>query len=166
MKHLAVLMTIVFLLGLTQNNMLQNNRVIWKAGIIESSECKDYGQHGDYQAEMQMCKEFSVVKEVSKLPINVGMNFGIEYEVVPSLGVTCFEETRVLTHPPMTQPDGKITTNYSRSYKVGNCPEGLPFGPDMFSWFIEHEWESVKGQWQFKVLVNGKPAISKTFTTY
>jgi hypothetical protein len=94
------------------------------------------------------------------------MSFGVEYEVIPATNLKCFEETRILVHPPMTQPDGKVTTNYSRSYKVGNCPEGIPLGADMFSWFIEHEWEAVKGQWKFQVLVDGEPAINKTFTTY
>ncbi len=66
----------------------------------------------------------------------------------------------------MTQPDGEVTTDYSRTYQVGNCPDGVPVGVDMFSWFIEHEWEAVKGQWQFKVLVEGEQVINKTFTAY
>lgn len=166
MKLLVGLISVVFLVGLTNSNLHHNMQIAWKAGIIEQSDCIDAGQHGDHQAEIQTCNEFKVVKEVSELPISVGISFGIEYAVVPPNEDTCFQETRVLVHPPMTQPDGKVTTNYSRSYKVGNCPGGIPVGVDMFSWFIEHEWEAAKGQWQFKVLVEGEPVINKTFTTY
>lgn len=166
MKLLIVFISVSFLVGFTSRNLHQDMQVEWKAGIFESSDCINDGQHGGYQAEMQICNEYNLVKDASEVPIHVGVNFGLEYVVVPQISGSCFEETRVLIHPPITQPDGTITTHYSRSYKVGNCPEGIPVGPDMFTWFIEHEWEAVKGEWVFKVLVEGEQVISKKFTTY
>mgnify|MGYP000482803266 CR=1 FL=1 len=97
MKLLVVLMSVVFLMGLTNSNLHQSIQIAWKAGIFEASDCIDDGQHGDHQAEIQTCNDFKIVKEVSELPIKVGMSFGVEYAVVPPSEDTCFQETRVLS---------------------------------------------------------------------
>ena len=166
MKLLTALLSVLLIVGCTNDSLHQNTMITWKSGIFESFECSNSGKYSGHQAELQVCKESKLVNEDSEFPIKTGMSFGLEYLIVPEKSEKCFEETRSLVHPPMHQPDGSITTHYSRSYKVGDCPEAVPTGRDIFTWFIEHEWEAVKGEWDFKVLINGKPVISKTFTTY
>ena len=149
-----------------QEKPLPSMQIAWRGGIFKDIGCVDKGQHGDHHAHRRECSEFKMIEEVSELPIKVGLSFGIEYLVLPSSIDACYEETRVLTHPPMRQPDGKVTTEYSRSYKVGDCPDAVPLGVSNFTWFIEYAWEAVVGEWEFKVLVDGKPVISTTFVTY
>lgn len=166
MKYLVIIISLFFLTGLTSQVTDKGISVAWKAGIFEPYDCQREAAHGNHQADRYVCGDYRLVNETDQIPMQVGVNFGYDYQIeIPSL-TGCYTETRVLEHPRMTQPDGQVTTNYSRSYQVGNCPGGLAPGIDTFSWHIEKDWEAVKGDWVFKILVNGSQVISKKFTAY
>lgn len=168
MKLIFFTIFVVCLSSCATNNKLTDTQpqVVWKAGLFEVGGCEDIEIHGDYMSARRNCETFALVDETSSVKIELGINFGIEYLITPRPGVSCFKETRILEHPPILQPNGKITTSYSRNYWVGDCPDAVPFGSDMFTWNIGEDWEAVTGKWIFKVLFDEHVVAYKEFHAY
>ena len=107
MKVLIAFLSLVLLTGFTSEISSQGINVVWKAGIFESYDCEREAIYGNHQADKYVCDDFRLVKETAKIPMTVGIVFGFDYQIdVPNL-TSCYTETRVLEHPPITQPDGK-----------------------------------------------------------
>lgn len=140
--------------------------ITYKAGIFESSGCIDQGIHGEHQVSRSSCEVINLVEETNKVKMRIGLTFGIDYWLATPQLKECYIETRVLEHPPMRQPNGTITTHYTRSYEVGRCVGDPEIVNSAFTWHIEKDWESVKGAWVFKVLIDDKLVIEQKFNAY
>jgi hypothetical protein len=170
MKILVVILLFSFVVGCSHYTVRDDIEIHSRAGIVEAIGCESEGIHDDHLTERQSCDDQRVVIEASKIKMKLGLDFGVEYLITPKSNISCLEETRVLEHPPMTQPDGKVTTFYSRSYRVGNCSnpddDTMTFGRDVFSWNIAEDWEAVTGVWVFKILLDNELVSRTEFTLY
>ena len=96
-----------------------------------------------------------------KIPCNVGESFGfrLRFKNLPVNRAYVLRE--VTTHPPITQPDGKVLTEsvVETTIHPGKAPDGL------WLWHFQDEFrnELVPGKWTHTVYVDGAEIASMTF---
>lgn len=153
---------------LSSSGVLDEHSVLvaHKVGIFESFDCKKIEFSGEHEAKRETCKEKFIVSETDEVKMIIGVDFGIEYSVSFSEEIECYTETRILNHPPIKQPSGKVTTKYVRSYKAGMCNNDPREWTDAFSWTIGDEWEIVKGDYEFVILFDGLPVVKQKIKAY
>lgn len=134
-----------------------------RVGSFQSNGCTFMEQVGDHQSLRSECTEFLLVDRNRIIDIGVGKHFGIDYVILNLGSKRCSTVSHTLYHPPMNQPNGLQTTKYERSFDVGECAEVKGNFKEAFIWYIEKDWEAVKGDWIFKVSIDGVELVSEKF---
>ena len=161
MKNIILLYTMVLLSACIQKPFLQNERAFYKAGLVSSFDCEKEEVTDNHPIERESCGKIHVYKELDKVKLFLGENFGVEYWIKGLDNKDCYVVTHYLEHPKMVTPSGDIRHAYKRDMNVGKCNDDDGEYDDVFSWYIGEEWEAVAGTWKFEILLDGKILISK-----
>lgn len=95
-----------------------------------------------------------------RVPLVLGLSFGFTYDF-PSF-VTPQKMLWQVEHPPMTTPDGRISTGYQEERNIDISAGKL----DVRVYTFDHPYEMVEGRWVFRYLYQGQLVLEQSFTTY
>lgn len=104
------------------------------------------------------------LEETNKIPIKKDAHMSLQYRIwnIP-INKHYVKLRRVLIHPPMTLPDGSVTTG--SDYKItGKVSAGQVIAYTGYG--LNEEYEMIEGDWTFQIWYQDKKVIEKTFTTY
>ena len=163
MKVLVVILLSLFLASCSFLAQQDEKNVQYKYGYVGFSGCEKLRHADGYPIKRGECEEIKVINETESIQMNLGVVFGIDYMIFDLDDSDCYTITHKLTHPEMTTPKGK-RSSYFRNRKAGKCIGEVGSSSGVFSWYIEAEWEAIKGNWEFEILLDGKPVIKKIIT--
>lgn len=104
---------------------------------------------------------YSFTELATSIDAQVGNVFGMEYSAsVPNGASSVIEHKIIFPEPGLTNTKTGITQKYTSNiqYALSNQDK------NMFFYRFDEEWEVVKGQWIFQVVVDGELSLQKTFT--
>lgn len=96
----------------------------------------------------------------SRVPLIRGLSFGFFYDF-PTLNGD-YKMLWQVEHPPITTPDGRVSTGYQEERNVYVSP-GIP---DIRVYTFDHPYEMVEGRWVFRYFYQGQQVLEQSFTTY
>jgi hypothetical protein len=104
------------------------------------------------------------VKSTERIPLIKGAQMYLQYRIWPLPDrPRSVELRRVLKHPEMTLPDGRVSTG--SDYKIkGKISSNQAIGYTGYG--LDEEYELVEGDWVFELWYQDKKLINQTFTTY
>ena len=109
--------------------------------------------------------EFS--ETTDRIPMVKDTYFAYRYRVLDLPKVEAkkpaVELRKVLIHPPMTLPDGSISTGWDRIFK-GRTSSGQVIAFDGYA--FNEEYELVEGEWTFQIWYRDEMMVEQKFTTY
>ena len=109
--------------------------------------------------------EFS--ETTDRIPMVKDTYFAYRYRVLDLPKVEAkkpaVELRKVLIHPPMTLPDGSISTGWDRVFK-GRTSSGQVIAFDGYA--FNEEYELVEGEWTFQIWYRDEMMVEQKFTTY
>lgn len=104
------------------------------------------------------------VKTTSRIPLIKGAQMYLQYRLWPFPNQPGYVTLRrVLKHPPMTLPDGRVTTgsDFEVKRKVSSNHVIVYTG-----YGFDEDYELVEGEWVFQIWYGEKKLIEQKFTTY
>ena len=106
---------------------------------------------------------YSFTELATSIDAQVGNVFGMEYSASISNGASSVIEHKIIfPEPGLTNPKTGITQKYTSNIQNALSNQDK----NMFFYRFDEEWEVVKGQWIFQVVVDGELSLQKTFTVY
>ena len=107
----------------------------------------------------------AITPQTNRIPAKAGVAFGMVYEIS---GLTAkdgeeVEIVKVVTHPPMTKPDGSVSKGFIFLEKVP-VKAGRAWAFTGYS--LDHNYELVTGDWTFEMRYARKPVVKQTFSLY
>ena len=100
-----------------------------------------------------------------KIPAKDGVYWGYRATVFNASTDKPVEISMVITHPLITSPDGKSSTE-DKSYVSTLNPTQTVELQNMWFFIDSCPYEFVPGTWTLKVLADGKPVAVKSFEVY
>ena len=131
-------------------------RIIRSGGLVDSPNSSTGKAHSRPVIQL--------VEQTNRIPLVKDAHMSFQYRIwnLPERPVY-IDLRRVLIHPPMTLPDGTISTGSDYRIKgyvsVGQVIAYTGYG-------LNEDYEMVEGDWIFQIWHEGKMLIEKTFTTY
>lgn len=105
-----------------------------------------------------------IVQQTDRIPMTLNTYFAYQYRIsnLPDKLLRA-QFRRVLTHPPMTLPDGTITTG--SVYMIpGKVQRNEVFGNDGYA--LTEAYELVEGKWTFQIWYDGVMMTEQNFTVF
>ncbi len=105
-----------------------------------------------------------LVKQTERVPIESGRLFGFRFRfsgMNRNVGVMPLE--LIVEHPPMTKPDGTVSTGYRYFLQL---PMKNGVVEDKTGYRLNEVYEQVEGEWRFIYRFMNKPILEQRFTTY
>ena len=105
-----------------------------------------------------------LVKSTERIPLIKGVQMHLQYRIWPLPDQPAYVELRrILKHPPMTLPDGSITSGSDYIIKakvsVNQIIAYTGYG-------LDEDYEMVEGNWIFEIWHQDNKLIEQQFTTY
>ena len=108
-----------------------------------------------------------LIETTDRVPMVKDTYFAYRYRVLDLPKVEAkkpaVELRKVLIHPPMTLPDGSISTGWDRVFK-GRTSSGQVIAFDGYA--FNEEYELVEGDWTFQIWFRDEMMLEQKFTTY
>ena len=106
-------------------------------------------------------------EKTTRIPLTKGLFFAYRYRVYDMYKEDAKRPVaqlrRVLIHPPMTLPDGSISTGSDRIVKERtSASQVIAF----HGYGFHEDYEMVEGEWTFQVWYRDKMMVEQKFTTY
>ncbi len=105
-----------------------------------------------------------LVEQTDRIPIAPGRLFGFRFRfsgMNRNVGVMPLE--LVVEHPPMTKPDGTVSTGYRYFLELA-MKDGVV--EDKTGYRLNEVYEQVEGEWRFVYRFMNKPILEQRFITY
>jgi len=105
-----------------------------------------------------------LVEQTNRIPIEKDAHMSFQYRIwnIPD-DKYLVKLRRVLTHPPMTLPDGTVSTGsdymINGKVRVGQVIAYTGYG-------LNEDYEMIEGDWTFQIWYEGKKMVEQTFTSY
>lgn len=138
-------------------------KVKYAYGQFETKGCEKVDVADGYPIPHAGCDFPDDIQKTTKLKAVAGANFGVLYQIEGLEKDKCYTVTHHLSHPMMTLPDGSQRDVYQRHFKIGSCVRDSYRYMGFFSWELEEPWEAEKGEWVFKIRVDGNTLIEQPF---
>jgi hypothetical protein len=103
-----------------------------------------------------------LVELTDRIPIEKGRLFGFRFRVTGIDTQESVEVREVVTHPPMTKPDGTVSTQYETTVGLN---VRLGEVSDYAGYRLDHGYELVEGEWKFEFWLGDKKLLEQKFTT-
>ncbi len=105
-----------------------------------------------------------LVKVTDKIPLIKDAHMSLQYRIWNLPETPAYIKLkRVLKHPPMTLPDGTVSTG-SEYMITGHVSIGQVIAYTGYG--LNEEYEMLEGDWNFQIWYQGKKLIDHHFTTY
>ncbi len=105
-----------------------------------------------------------LVRTTDRIPLIKGVQMYLQYRIWPLPAQTGYADLRrVLKHPPMTLPDGSVSTGSDYMIK-GKVSANQAIGYTGYG--LDEDYELVEGDWIFEIWYQDKKLIDQKFTTY
>jgi hypothetical protein len=96
----------------------------------------------------------------TKVPLVQGLSFGLKFSIpLPEGRYTMLWQVE---HPPMTTPDGRVSSGYQEDREIYVVPELY----DIKVYTFDHPYEMVEGRWVFRYIYQGQTVLEQAFTAY
>jgi len=102
-------------------------------------------------------------RETNRIPLIKDKYIAYQYRLSNLPGKGRIKLRRVLKHPPMTLPDGKITTG-SDFIITKKLERGEVFAYDAYA--FNEPYEMVEGEWTFQIWFKDDLLVEQKFVTY
>ena len=104
------------------------------------------------------------INSVQRIPLIRGAQMYLQYRIWPLPERPAYVDLRrVLKHPKMTLPDGRVTTGSDFMIKARNSVnQAIGFT----GYGLDEEYELVAGEWVFEIWYKDRKMIEQTFITY
>jgi len=104
------------------------------------------------------------INNVQRIPLIRGAQMYLQYRIWPLPERPAYVDLRrVLKHPEMTLPDGRLTMGSDFMIKARNSVnQAIGFT----GYGLDEEYELVEGEWIFEIWYNDKKMIEQKFITY
>ncbi len=104
------------------------------------------------------------INNVQRIPLIRGAQMYLQYRIWPLPERPAYVDLRrVLKHPEMALPDGRITTGSDFMIKTRNSVnQAIGFT----GYGLDEEYELVAGEWVFEIWYNDRKMVEQTFITY
>ena len=105
-----------------------------------------------------------LVKQTDRIPLVKNAHMSFQYRIwgLPERPVY-IDLRRVLIHPPMTLPDGTVSTGSDYNIK-GHVSIGQVIAYTGYG--LNEDYEMVEGDWLFQIWFGDALLVEQTFTTY
>lgn len=104
------------------------------------------------------------IKSTERIPLIKGAQMYLQYRFWPLPDQPAYVDLRrVLRHPEMTLPDGKVSTGSDYSVK-GKVSANQVIGYTGYG--LDEDYELVEGDWVFQIWYQDNKLIEQRFTTY
>lgn len=100
------------------------------------------------------------IKPTRRIPIVPNLSFGFSFSVPLPDGK--YPVVWQVEHPPMTRPDGVVSTGYQEPRTL----HVLKGYQDSKTYGFDQPYEMVEGHWVFRYLYQGKVLLEQSFDTY
>lgn len=109
--------------------------------------------------------QLSLQTKTNRIPAKLGLAFGITYEVSVSNGASpeTIEVLKVVSHPPMTKPDGQVARGFTIRETLP-AKNGKAIAQTGYS--FDHAYELVPGTWTIEVRHEGKTLVKQVFKVF
>lgn len=105
-----------------------------------------------------------MIKTAQRIPLIKGAQMYLQYRIWPLPARPAYADfRRVLKHPPMTLPNGKVSTGSDFMIKVRNSANQA-IGYTGYG--LDEDYELVEGDWIFEIWYKDRKMIEQKFTTY
>lgn len=104
--------------------------------------------------------EVAMLQLGTRVPLVRQLTFGFKFHIPQLKGQ--YRMLWQVEHPPMTTPDGRVSTGYQEERDVFVDP----FYYDMKVYQFDHPYEMVEGRWVFRYIYQGRTVLEQAFTTY
>lgn len=105
-----------------------------------------------------------LVRTTDRIPLIKGGQMYLQYRIWPLPAQTAYADLRrVLKHPPMTLPDGSVSTGSDYMIK-GKVSSSQAIGYTGYG--LDEDYELVEGDWIFEIWYQDRKMVDQTFTTY
>ncbi len=164
MKNIIVIL-ILFVSGCAQ---LKPKDLPLSGEIISSGIYEPYGEHtylNTPDSTMRYSSEydgFRLISSNQEITAVEGITLGIEYRLRGKPNKN-YKVELLIEHPPMTRPDGTISTRSLIPLSVTMDENGYDRNFIMYS--ITEPYEKVSGDWAFKLLSSHNMILSKIIVT-
>ena len=104
-----------------------------------------------------------IITQTNRIPAKIGSCFGLTFEVsnLATTNGALIDIVKVVTHPPMTRPDGTVSKGFTFVEKAvvenGRATNWSGYG-------FDHPYELVPGLWLFEMRFEGKALVKQQFT--
>ena len=105
-----------------------------------------------------------LLKTTSQIPLGKGRLFGFKFHISglrEAANVLPLE--LIVKHPPMTKPDGTVSTGYSYTMDLKLTKGEIT---DNTGYQLNEKYEMVEGDWLFEFRLLNKSILQKKFHTY
>jgi hypothetical protein len=105
-----------------------------------------------------------LMEQTTRIPIEKGRLFGFRFKisgVTRKIGALPLE--LIVKHPPMTKPDGTVSTGYRYPVNLDLNDGGVV---DQTGYRMDHDYELVEGEWVFQYRFLTTTFMEQRFTTY
>lgn len=104
------------------------------------------------------------INNVQRIPLIRGAQMYLQYRIWPLPERPAYVDLRrVLKHPEMTLPDGRVTTGSDFMIKARNSVnQAIGFT----GYGLDEEYELVEGEWFFEIWYNDRKMLEQKFITY
>ena len=104
--------------------------------------------------------EVATLQLGTRVPLVRKLTFGFKFHIPQLKGQ--YRMLWQVEHPPMTTPDGRVSTGYQEERDVFVDPRYF----DMKVYQFDHPYEMVEGRWVFRYIYQGRIVLEQAFTTY
>ena len=173
MRPAFAMILVLVLTGCAQHSRIQDSAVdvdapvgkVTKAGLFEVIRSGGLVNSSRSSTGKAISKPvIQLVERTDRIPLVKDAHMSMQYRIwnLPDRPAY-IDLRRVLIHPPMTLPDGTISTGSDYMIKgrvsVGQVIAYTGYG-------LNEEYEMVEGDWTFQIWFEGKKLIEQTFITY
>jgi hypothetical protein len=181
MKHGLIALTLIALASCNQNSESSLTSAEKKSVLPSLPEGKIF-EYGIYRAQRKGRVRNDLSTNTGKIISKPVLTLSQQTRKIPLLKDTFFayryrllnlprdevkkptvELRKVLIHPPMTLPDGSISTGWDRIFR-GRTSIGQVIAFDGYA--FNEDYELVEGDWIFQIWFRDKKLTEQIFTTY
>jgi len=179
MKHLIPVLLLLALCGCDKDSAQSQNASAKKMAYLDKPLKGIVSQHGLYKlvrsggivndpststGKAVSSPVIQQVKSTQRIPLVKGAQMYLQYRIWSFPDTPAFVDLRrTLKHPPMTLPDGTVSTGSDYTMK-GRVSVNQVVGYTGYG--LDEEYELVEGDWVFEIWFDDKKIIEQKFTTY
>lgn len=160
-RSLVLLLALTFgLVGCSQ----EPSAMIVSHGIYDAQIFTKSDLPRKISVEVDYIDKVQLKETTTRIPCRAGVNFGIEVEIYNPSPFSQVHAVAIMTHPPITSPDG--TTLTEDETDLGVFDFGRQQVPYLWCFLKEQPYEYVPGTWSLRIEIDGRESAKCDFEIY